>query len=286
MRYIRFLLLFLISNLQAYELIEIITVSKQGESFITRANQNTEYFVGQEAAFLNDNLNIKAKLVEYSNRYLVWEVSDPNAKVYFKKGEYLVFDDTVEYVDRLARPEGVKETISFMSAKFSFAGGFSSSSSSSSSSTLGYNEGSRSINSFEAIYFFPTKELFYLGVGFKVTNSSHQFSTDIYDSSQTFILGSIAYQFKHLFAESYHLDLALNIGLGSSKTETTTTSLSGNAYILPSIRSGISKNFSEKFQGFAELEIENVISKETNTDGSVETGHVNTGLGFGVKYFF
>ncbi len=280
------------SGVNAFELSIIQSVSRSGQTFITRAGKKDGVHEGKKATFTANNVSIIAKAINVTREFTQWEIENNFTDVPFKKGQVVTYYDTTEYLWALT-PEVVKTKFvksQLYSPRKAFGIHTSLNTaiyeSTSDASDADTQRGGISFDAFGEKEFNPQWSMV---LSFRYTTERLNVAEATFSITRFLSILEVKYYFQkvnNFFGA--RLSLSAGIGYGQSSSETDGQVSSGYATILPVTKAGIhfpmSKDSDFSFEGgFEALQTSEQIDGETENQVSVINNFV---YGISIKRYF
>ena len=280
---------FFIPHSQADEMVRVQTISKDRLTFVVGLGKGDGIMVGQQSLFSTRKISLSARAVEVSRYFSLWELSEKDSVVPFKKGQTISYSKRVNSIF-LEIPRLYKlQDDSFHKEKNYWIGKwyYSLSLSESVSGATSSDQLLRTGTHFEINYLkdWTTKLDWSFGVRYDQEVSKRQNPGLEVPNTKFFAIGDLYYHFSRLGESKVNPYLGLGFGIGYSVTSVSSNISKGYAMILPSVKGGFQTEFAENKFLLAEAAIESVSSTETFTSGvEQKTSTLNAKASLGYKF--
>lgn len=279
----------LISHIHADEMVRVQTISKDRLTFVVGLGKGDGIMVGQQSLFSTRKISLSARAVEVGRYFSLWELSEKESLVPFKKGQTISFSKKVNSIfleiPRLykLKDDSFHKEKNYWVGKWYYSLSLSESVSGASSSDQLLRTGTH----FEINYLkdWTTKLDWSFGVRYDREVSKRQNPGIEVPNTKFFVIGDIYYHFSRFGESKVNPYLSLGVGIGYSITSISNSLSKGYAMILPAIKGGFQTEFAEKKFLLAEATIESVSSTETFASGiEQKTGTLNAKASIGYKF--
>ncbi len=279
----------LISHTHADEMVRVQTISKDRLTFVVGLGKGDGIMVGQQSLFSTRKISLSARAVEVGRYFSLWELSEKESLVPFKKGQTISFSKKVNSIfleiPRLYKlqDDSFHKEKNYWVGKWYYSLSLSESVSGASSSDQLLRTGTH----FEINYLkdWTTKLDWSFGVRYDREVSKRQNPGIEVPNTKFFVIGDIYYHFSRFGESKVNPYLSLGVGIGYSITSISNSLSKGYAMILPAIKGGFQTEFAEKKFLLAEATIESVSSTETFASGvEQKTGTLNAKASIGYKF--
>ena len=292
------ILLILMHQSLADELIIIQSISNTKKTFAIRKGRIDDVVVGQDSLFTTPKFSIVAHAIEVTRNFSVWQVPYTYATVPFSHHEYVVFNENVENVwttiasskkqfieGDIARELKGKRAI--LQEKSLCIKGAISQGLYESISQVGSNKSlTRTGYQVEGMYYNKFFHKFEFGLGIRyeqeATKNTNP-SITIY-SSRYFLTAEFVYHFNKIKKSKNNFYTSLGASIGKSSTIVYDKISSGNATILPTAKLGFQIPL-EKNALLLEAVLESLTTSELFQNNTEQTSNVIVGrVGVGFKF--
>lgn len=301
MKYIILILLFFstISTYSKEELVFIQTVSTGKKSFVIRRGIQEGVSIGQKSLFTNDDFSLVARAIEVTREHSLWQITNKDILVPFKKGDVLSYSKQIKDIYHeipllLFKPN--EKSLERRMQKLRRAGNWSIKASMSRSllqSVSGVDaqkqesqrEGTQfEINKIFQIFSIPRFEM-NIGGRFDYEILQQSSPSITITSKRYFLKMGATYHLRPYNSKKSNFYLGVDVGGGLSNTSVLNKSLTGTALLLPAIKIGHLKQFSNNKSFLAEIIIENIYMEEKSESNleqstSVTNAKISLGLRF------
>ena len=280
---------FLIPHTQADEMVRVQTISKDRLNFVVGLGKGDGIMVGQQSLFSTRKISLSARAIEVSRYFSLWELSEKDSVVPFKKGQTISYSKRVNSIF-LEIPRLYKlQDDSFHKEKNYWVGkwNYSLSLSESVSGANSNDQLLRTGTHFEINYLkdWTTKLDWSFGARYDQEVSRRQNPGLEVPNTKFFVIGDLYYHFSRVGESKVNPYLGLGVGIGYSITSISSNISKGYAMILPSIKGGFQTEFAENKFLLAEATIESVSSTETFSSGvEQKTSTLNAKASLGYKF--
>ena len=269
----------------SYELVVIQGISNKKQTFVTRGGKDKDIFVGQNMTFTSDDVSIIAKAVTVTRDFTQWEIKNNYTDIPFRKGELVTMYKTTEHLWALSpgtvRRKYIKNEFfqvkDSVEANFALTRGISESVSEAESQDTergGYH--------FEGAYKSELSLNWAYAVGLRLVREV--VNTPLASLVNQRFLGVAEARYYFDPMNDFHrarIGLALGIGYGQSRTETSGQTSFGDAFLLPSTKISLDFPLSEKYDFGTYAAFESLRLEEDFADGSDQTTNlINSKIGF------
>jgi len=289
------ILLFIIafhSSVSAFELSIIQSVSRSGQTFITRTGKKDGVHEGKKATFTAENVSIIAKAINVTREFTQWEIENNFTDIPFRKGQVVTYYDTTEYLWALT-PEVVKTKFvksNYYSPRKAFGintaliSTISESTTGVSSNTT--DRGGLAVEVFAEKEFNPRWSVF---MALRYTTERLNVPEATYLVTRYLALIEGRYYFepiKNFFGA--RVSLGIGFGYGQSNTETDGLTSSGTALILPLTKGAISFPISKTSEFSFETAFESLQTTEAiDGESDEQVSQINNlKYGISIKRYF
>ena len=283
------IIVFLTPYTRADEMVRVQTISKDRLTFVVGLGKGDGIMAGQQSLFSTRKISLSARAVEVSRYFSLWELSEKDSVVPFKKGQTISYSKKVNSIfleiPRLykVQDDSFHKEKNYWVGKWYYSLSLSESVSGASSSDQLLRTGTH----FEINYLkdWTTKLDWSFGVRYDREVSKRQNPGIEVPNTKFFAIGDIYYHFSRFGESKVNPYLSLGIGIGYSITSISSSISKGYAIILPSIKGGFQTEFSENKFLLAEATIESVSSTETFSSGiEQKTSTLNAKASIGYKF--
>ena len=283
------MLVFTPHHTRADEMVRVQTISKDRLTFIIGLGIGDGIMVGQQSLFSTRKISLSASAVEVNRYFSMWELSEKDSVVPFKKGQTISYSKKVNSIfleiPRLYKiqDDSFHKEKNYWVGKWNYSLSLSESVSGASSSDQLLRTGSH----FEINYLkdWTTKIDWSFGVRYDREVSKRQNPGIEIPNTKFFAICDIYYHFSRLGESKVNPYLGLGVGIGYSITSISSSISKGYAMILPSVKGGFQTEFAENKFLLAEATIESVSSTETFASGlEQKTGTLNAKASIGYKF--
>lgn len=269
----------------AYELVVIQGISNQKQTFVTRGGKDKDILQGQRMTFTTDDVSILAKAVKVTREFTQWEIINNYTDIPFRKGELVTMYKTTEHLWALSpgtvRRKYIKSEFfqikDSFEVNFALARGISETVSEADSIDTergGYH--------FEGTYKSELSLNWAYALGIRLVREV--VSTPVASLVNQRFLGVAEARYYFDPIDDFHrarIGLALGIGYGQSRTETSGQASFGDAILLPSTKISLDIPLSEKYDFGTYAAFESLRLEEDFSDGSNQTTNlINSKIGF------
>lgn len=263
------------TELLAYELVIIQTLSREKQTFITRLGKDSKIFAGKKSTFTSDNVSIIATAKSVTREFAQWEIDNNYTDVPFKKGEIVTMYDSQEYLWTLNPEESKKRFIKSkiynpsqsLELGFNMSRGISESTSEASSEST-----QRGGYQFSTSFVQEINEKYSLAFGFRYAKDTVNISATTIKNTRFVGLLEGRYYFSPL--EDLHdssIYLGLGVGYGQSRTELVGATNSGTTTIVPSTKIGLKIPMTKSYSMAVETGFESVRLDEEDIEGKKQS---------------
>lgn len=281
----------LISSAYSYELVIVQSVSKTGQTFITRNGKRNGVAEGSTATFTGENVAVLAKAIKVTGEFTQWELENQVADVPFVKDQIITYNHAEEYLwtltPEIQKKKFIKSHIRPMRHSLILTG----------SLTKTLSESVSGVADASPIRGGVLSELFYekemstnlaFSPGFRYEKEVVNYTEATFTSTRYMLLGDIRFYFDPMVeffkARVY---IALGMGFGQSSTETTTSTTSGRVTLLPVMKGGLNLPIDDNWEFIAQSAFESINTEETTTELEIQTTtQTNFRFGVGLKTYF
>tara|TARA_Y100001970_G_C14103371_1_gene786723 strand:- start:286 stop:1098 length:813 start_codon:yes stop_codon:yes gene_type:complete len=270
-------------------MVRVQTISKDRLTFVVGLGKGDGIMAGQQSLFSTRKISLSARAVEVSRYFSLWELSEKDSVVPFKKGQTISYSKKVNSIfleiPRLykVQDDSFHKEKNYWVGKWYYSLSLSESVSGASSSDQLLRTGTH----FEINYLkdWTTKLDWSFGVRYDREVSKRQNPGIEVPNTKFFAIGDIYYHFSRFGESKINPYLSLGTGIGYSITSISSSISKGYAIILPSIKGGFQTEFGENKFLLAEATIESVSSTETFASGiEQKTSTLNAKASIGYKF--
>ncbi|CBW26408.1 putative exported protein [Halobacteriovorax marinus SJ] len=278
-------------------LVIIQSISNSKKTFVIRKGRDFGISKGQISLFSTTDISFTARATEVTRFYSLWTLLDKEATVPFNPEEVVTYTSSLERIwsevalTKLREVEQKQEESylrnivgNYISLRASWGVSLSQSTSEVAAESLD----SRTTLHFEATYSKRMNRHLEIGGGVRFDSDTAKGTNPdrSIPSTRNFLIADITYHFNQLRDSRSHIYAGLGAGIGKSSTEVADSTKTGSATLLPYFRLGYETSPEKSSYSFiAELQIENIVAKETFTTGDEQsTGIVNSKFAIGVRF--
>ncbi len=288
----KFYLLFLfLSSAYSYELIKIQSVSRSGQTFVTRHGKKDGVILGKRGTFTSDNVSVVARAITVSRDFTQWEVQNQIIDTPFEKGDFITYYDAKEYLWTLT-PENLKRKYikKYIHENKNYIGLHSSLSRGLSQSVTGSEatDSERGSILFELFYERDFSRYISGAIGFRYEREVINVPEASLITTRAMGLADLRFYFPKLqsFFDSKAF-LGIGVGYGDSGTSTSVQIISGKVSLLPALKGGLVIPMRKRFDFVVEVGLDSLQSLELDAQGKkIESTSSNFKYGGGIKYSF
>lgn len=280
MRLILFIILLLnINSALAYKLAIIQGVSKEKQTFVTRNEQDHIFLQGQTVTFTSNNVSVLAKAMKVTREFTQWEILNDFTDVPFRRGEIVTMYQAREYLWALS-PETVKRKYvkaKLFKTKKSFETKFAYNKGISESVSLAAPENpDRSGYQFESMFRRQMNFNWAAAFGLRYTQEIINLPAVSLTNTRFTALAEARYYFGKMedFFDA-QIGLALGVGFGQSRTQTTSQTSFGDVLILPTTKISLDFPISNEYEFGIVGAFESLRIEESFTDNNEQTTNLN-----------
>lgn len=286
-------IIFLVSStkLLANTLVTIQSISKSKKSFVTRLGRKDGVYPGTKGTFTGKNVSVIAKASTVTREFTQWTIDNDLAIVPFDKDEIITYHNTSEYIWTLmpdeVRAKFLKEYKEAFKSSISLRTSFSTGVKESTSGVANQNTDRGGLLA-EIIYEKDYTRQLSFAIGARFENESINVESSSLATSRMMALFEGTYylpEMEHFYRGKIYL--GLTVGYGSSTTESTGSTQSGQVWIIPAVRLGILLPITDEYKFMFESALETLSSEEGGEGGDVQTTDAtNLRYGIGIKKYF
>lgn len=282
-------------HLQGQEnLIVIQTVSNTQKTFVIQRGRSNGITPLQKGLFSTDKVSLVARVLEASRYFSLWEVSDPNAIIPFQKGQFVVYNNSLDPIwtkipelrETLKRRILVKKKRD-RTSYWTVRGSFSTAVSESISETpTGITEKRNGFHT-ELVRMMPWQKRLDWGVGLRYDTETARIAEPelIIPTTRFYALLDITYSLSPPTDRADFWYTSLVIGLGRSSTTVDDAVSTGTSTILPGVRIGYKTHVGAGYSLLVEGQVEAVNQTEEFRDGTEQqTQLVNLKANIGLRF--
>lgn len=286
------LLVFLFSQqLFANKLVTVQAISKSRRSFVTRLGRKDGVYPGTKGTFTGNNVSVIAKASTVTREFTQWTIDNEFANVPFEKDEIITYHNTGEYIWTLMPEEVRRKFLKEISAQYK------SSISLRTSLSTGIKESTSGVDNqstkrgglvAEVIYEKEYTRNLTFAMGGRFESETINVESSSLSTSRVLVLGEATYYMNEM--ENFYngrVYIGLSLGYGSTTTESSGSTQSGQAWLIPGVRMGIMLPINNEYKFMFEGALETLSSEEGSTEADVQTTDAtNLRYGIGLRRFF
>lgn len=281
----------LISSAYSYELVIVQSVSKSGQTFITRNGKRHGVAEGATATFTGEDVAVIAKAIKVTGEFTQWELQNQIADVPFDKGQIITYNHAEEYLwtltPEIQKKKFIKSHIRELKHSIILNGALTKTMS---ESVSGVEDASPIRGGILGEIFYEKEMSTNLAFspGFRYEKEVVNYTEATFTATRYMLLGDIRFYFDPM--QEFYLGrvyIALGMGFGQSSTTTTSSTTSGRVTLLPVMKGGINLPLNENMEFLAQSAFESINTEETTAELETQTTtQTNFRFGLGLKIYF